>query len=371
MEDLDDMETDSWFQPPSSSVSRDAPRSSRVSHDAPRKRGSPALLFVKGGKPLPFKACQRLKTVFFGTGAASAFGAGKSRDRFNDAWLKQGFYFSENLSYGLVQAEGGPCGALSAVQAYTMKHLLKAKGAQAVSGHAIPHANRWKALVEGIADILSNCAGSGNCIVALPGPPSSSVCPARTASYRPDGLTEVLHTWSFRSRTQLVAFLTTDNVAALLQQPQGCGVATFCYSCALSHGLDKLEKTMGLSGDGSGFQEPLVGGYDYASQAFVNLALTGVATSQVFDGSKRLGGGRSVHGVPRQSEIGFLTRMEKHGHIEVGSYYKNPKLPIWVIQSESHYSCIFSLDARAIEQEPGCVDLLWYDELGNKTSRSD
>ena len=64
-------------------------------------------------------------------------------------------------------------------------------------------------------------------------------------------------------------------------------MAAFCYSCALSHGLDKvgvahnlaqsivrvmlpclsqLERTMGLSGDGSEFQGPLIGGYDYAGQ---------------------------------------------------------------------------------------------------------
>ena len=89
---------------------------------------------------------------------------------------------------------------------------------------------------------------------------------------------------------------------------------------------------MGLSGSGGGFQEPLVGGYDYASQvrhsraqvyericgaqrktlgclrstaeqskptitthqkkivqAFVNLTLSGIATSQVFNDFKEIG----------------------------------------------------------------------------------
>lgn len=44
--------------------------------------------------------------------------------RFNDPWREQGFYFCEGvrgLGYGLVQAEGGPCGVLAAVQAFLLE----------------------------------------------------------------------------------------------------------------------------------------------------------------------------------------------------------------------------------------------------------
>lgn len=48
--------------------------------------------------------------------------------RFNDAWREQGFYFCQGVSglgYGLVQAEGGPCGVLAAVQAFLLEvHTL-------------------------------------------------------------------------------------------------------------------------------------------------------------------------------------------------------------------------------------------------------
>lgn len=42
---------------------------------------------------------------------------------FNDAWREQGFYFCgvDGLRYGLVQAEGGPCGILAAVQAFLLQ----------------------------------------------------------------------------------------------------------------------------------------------------------------------------------------------------------------------------------------------------------
>ncbi len=40
--------------------------------------------------------------------------------------LSQGLFFSSvpSLGYGLVQPEGGPCGALAVIQAFTVKHLL-------------------------------------------------------------------------------------------------------------------------------------------------------------------------------------------------------------------------------------------------------
>lgn len=43
---------------------------------------------------------------------------------FNEAWREQGFYFCEGvdgLGYGLIQAEGGPCGVLAAVQAFLLE----------------------------------------------------------------------------------------------------------------------------------------------------------------------------------------------------------------------------------------------------------
>ena len=48
---------------------------------------------------------------------------GKASKSFNDAWKEQGFYFCgiDGLRYGLVQAEGGPCGVLAVVQAFLLE----------------------------------------------------------------------------------------------------------------------------------------------------------------------------------------------------------------------------------------------------------
>lgn len=55
---------------------------------------------------------------------------GDSSKQFNAAWREQGFYFCgvDGLGYGLVQAEGGPCGVLAAVQAFFLDVSAYAAG---------------------------------------------------------------------------------------------------------------------------------------------------------------------------------------------------------------------------------------------------
>jgi len=72
--------------------------------------------------------------------------------------------------------------------------------------------------------------------------------------------------------------------------------------------------------------------------------LVGKASTNVFDGEKDMGEGMILRGIDKQSEIGFLTLFEAYGYFNVGSFLKNPKLPIWIVCSESHYSILFSTD---------------------------
>lgn len=43
-----------------------------------------------------------------------------------------------------------------------------------------------------------------------------------------------------------------------------------------------------------------------------------------------------LRGISQQSDIGFLTLMEQLRYCTVGSFYKNPKNPVWVMASETH-----------------------------------
>ena len=54
---------------------------------------------------------------------------------------------------------------------------------------------------------------------------------------------------------------------------------------------------------------------------------------------------------------------------QVGSHYKNPVFPVWVVGSTSHFSVLFSHDAASNEQSPSSKALRAfskYDEYSNR-----
>jgi hypothetical protein len=102
----------------------------------------------------------------------------------------------------------------------------------------------------------------------------------------------------------------------------------------------------------------------------VNLALTGRARSNVFDGVKDLGG-LVLRGIDRRASIGLLSLFEHYENISVGSFLKQPQWPVWVVCSESHYTVLFSLERDHAGAPPppsagGVFDLYYYDELAKQ-----
>lgn len=75
----------------------------------------------EGEKPVRVKAVTEAEAT-----GVRALVFGDPMKRFNDAWREQGFYFCpvDGLRYGLVQAEGGPCSVLAAVQAFLLEVCL-------------------------------------------------------------------------------------------------------------------------------------------------------------------------------------------------------------------------------------------------------
>ena len=48
---------------------------------------------------------------------------------------------------------------------------------------------------------------------------------------------------------------------------------------------------------------------------------------------------------------------------------KTPRLPIWIICSESHYTILFSVDSSLVNKQKGTpdnFDLIYYDELARQ-----
>jgi hypothetical protein len=89
----------------------------------------------------------------------------------------------------------------------------------------------------------------------------------------------------------------------------------------------------------------LTGQFGHSSQELINLLLTGVATSNTFDNTVTLGS-LKCHGIQSQPSIGYLTQLEALRYCSVGSYYKSPEFPIWIVGSTSHFTVMFgSMDS--------------------------
>ena len=111
----------------------------------------------------------------------------------------------------------------------------------------------------------------------------------------------------------------------------------------------------------------LMGKHDYCTQEMVNLLIHGRAVSNVFNDTVYLDN-LELKGVNKRNDIGLLSLFEHYKSCEVGSYYKTPKYPIWVICSESHFSCLFAIrrDILSDWKAESRFDLYYYDGLAKQ-----
>lgn len=123
------------------------------------------------------------------------------------------------------------------------------------------------------------------------------------------------------------------------------GVLLHLYSVLFTKGIENVLSEI------SDTSEPLIhSAFGYGSQALINLMLTGRGVQHVFDNETDIGGLKLI-GIDRQSEIGFITLMEQLRYCTVGSFYKNPKHPIWVMGSETHLTVLFSNEKSLVSPE--------------------
>ncbi len=150
--------------------------------------------------------------------------------------------------------------------------------------------------------------------------------------------------------------------AACVYYQTPSGVILFVLSLLLSRGCGGVKQDM---------DEPdtcLVQRFGHCSQELLNLAITGRATSGVFDGTKSLmeemGGGNaelagapglSMRGILQQPSLGYLTQLEALRYTSVGTHFKEPAWPIYVLASSSHYSLLFAMDHGVIQPSPSAL----------------
>jgi hypothetical protein len=162
-------------------------------------------------------------------------------------------------------------------------------------------------------------------------------------------------------------------IAAHLPQfmeAKGSGLVQLVLSVLLTKGVEGIKGEMDpLAGD------QLIGAHDYCTQELVNLLLCGCARSNVFNGDQVLEGDSAsdtivLHGISSQSEVGFLSLFEAYQNLVVGSHLKQPRVNVWVVCSESHYSVLFAADPLDLENRAfearAALELLYYDGLANQ-----
>eukprot|EP01138_Halocafeteria_seosinensis_P005154 gb/GECG01005269.1/.p1 GENE.gb/GECG01005269.1/~~gb/GECG01005269.1/.p1 ORF type:complete len:1018 (+),score=140.62 gb/GECG01005269.1/:1-3054(+) len=362
---------------------------------------------------------------------------------FSKSWMRHGLQFTETpkCGWGLVQSAGGPCGALAAIQAHTVKQLyyselcdrIKTLSETKEEWRDPPTDLKVEALKNAIWEMLSIAASSrgekdASPLLALPSKyhdackgDGGQVLPAVTqenpegnssktskVQYTPDQFTERLKLFEIKSKEHCMEIV--DKNQGLFFDPKAPGLACLVVSAVLSRGIgippetansfnhpllrkaagsSSSSKSRGVLGDmdfGLGSSATLIGSHNYATQELVNLLLTGCASSNVFDGERRLGSSENLeeqvvmHGIQSRGDIGFLTLFEHYDHVHVGNYLKRPRYPIWIICSESHYTTVFSppralikanvvCDKDACEHEPNNVvplELHYWDGLARQ-----
>ncbi|KAJ7322111.1 hypothetical protein JRQ81_018398 [Phrynocephalus forsythii] len=305
-------------------------------------------------KPIDAFLARDLKILLFG----SSLGC------FNEEWKTQSFTFNDSpqLKYGIVQKKGGPCGVLAAVQAYVLGHLIFGDSGKNSDTWCLQpsEAHRTKCLSLALADILWRAGGDRKAVVTLP-TEAQQFTPA--GKYKADGIMERLMLHIVTKYEDLVMFLQ-HNIRQFEEGPHGCIFLTL--SAILSRSINQVRGDFDVS------TSQLIGAHGYCTQELVNLILTGRAVSNVFNDTMKLDSGDGevtvLKGIAGRSNIGLLSLFEHYDVCKVGCYLKTPKLPIWLVCSESHFSVLFCLskDLLGDWKAERRFDLLYYDGLANQ-----
>ncbi|KAI8905935.1 hypothetical protein EDD86DRAFT_180181, partial [Gorgonomyces haynaldii] len=280
------------------------------------------------GQPLSPSVVKELRQLLF-----------PSERTFNQEWSGKGFVFSQHqeVSYGLVQLKGGPCGLLASVQAFVIKKMTSEPRFKksVVQGLLRPSVQvQQEALVEALAEMIWQ-AGDGTAFVCM---------------RSPDVISQ-LSTIQVRSHDQLIHVLE-QHLGQFQTLETYHGLIQFLVSVILTRGIQTIQKDM---------DQPtctLMGRHGYCTQEMVNLLTLGYASSNAHDGAMEFGGS-TLKGILGQAQVGQLSLFEHYEHIIIGNALKNPRYPIWIVCSESHYSVFFQTN------DSHC--LFYYDGLAGQS----
>lgn len=210
-------------------------------------------------------------------------------------------------------------------------------------------------LVQALCCILTKCKQTNYYIVTLKDVNKSTGCSTSIASEQEQDsrltLDDELDPTTFHNLLVIIEMRDIEHVRQFYldhfhKLESRYGVLLFLYAVLLTKGLQNiLNELCGAT------EESLIhSAFGHASQALINLMLTGRCVPYVFDNDKNISG-LTLRGINQQSDIGFLTVMEQMQYCTVGSFFKNPRYPIWVLGSETHLTVLFSPERKLAASE--------------------
>jgi ubiquitin carboxyl-terminal hydrolase MINDY-3/4 len=322
---------------------------------------------------------------------------------------------ASHIPWGLIQAHGGPCGVLAAIQAELLRILLfgtrdpldypKSVEENPYADSEISQDLIRNGLALSIAITLARAAlmppateesdikGEATSVrIVLPaktssdglcwgdlqpwspefGPPKSTVLSVYTlevdssVSYNPKrqrtnggNLTREQRIVQLAHRVTRFLLSTSNEAqtAPLDHFRKPGGVILLVMSLVCSRG-SKLIQSEFDDQDGT----KLTSQFGHCGQELMNLLLTGQAVSNVFDNTMKPSGDLTCRGIQSRPMVGYLTQLEALRYCESGGYYKSPLFPIWVVGSTSHFTVLFG-DASCLKESKS-------DELLEKCRRA-
>ncbi|KAM6963058.1 LOW QUALITY PROTEIN: putative ubiquitin carboxyl-terminal hydrolase MINDY-4 [Aplochiton taeniatus] len=285
---------------------------------------------------------------------------------FSLEWRTQSFAFfdTHDLRYGIVRKKGGPCGVLASIQACVLKKLLFEETCSSDASLQRLRASsttRTKGLALATAEVLWRAGEEKQATIAITSGRNHFI---PSGLYKSEGVLEK------------ITCITVDNLKDLqlilelhIQQFEsgdlGCILLTI--SAVLSRSIEKVREDMDVP------TSTLIGAHGYCTQELVHLLLCGRAVSNVFDNDMELDSGNGnltlLKGIKGCCDIGLLSLFEHYNICKVGANLKNPRFPIWVVCSESHFSVLFGLQrelSSSRQDRAREFDLYYYDGLANQ-----
>ncbi|XP_044763826.1 ubiquitin carboxyl-terminal hydrolase MINDY-3 homolog [Coccinella septempunctata] len=267
----------------------------------------------------------------------------------------QGFHFSENEPSALEQISGGPCAILAPVQGFILKNFLLEYRDLTFRDRVNSEIVSSK-LIDALIEILEQCKTQKYHLVCLN---HDAVKSSKENEAKCDILEQKndgryfyhnINTPSeFHEKLKVVTYESIEDVRRHFIENIGSiksqfGILLFLYSVIFTKGVEQVKIE-------SESTDPLIDEtYGYGSQSLINLMITGRATTYVWDNEQDVGGLR-LKGIAEQGTIGFITLMEHLRFCTVGSFYKNPKNPVWVVGSDTHLTVLFSDEFRLVSPE--------------------